>query len=263
MKRRLNDSVNQDSDISVSGFFDPTNRLNIVVGSFGSGKTEFSVNWSISLAQQGYHVKLADLDMANPYFRSREAQHLLRENGVTPIIPGGEVQFSDLPVLVPQIKGMLQRADDDYSIFDVGGDETGAKVLASLRNALGDAEYSLFQVINSRRPFTDTIDGCIEMKQNIEKVAGLTVSAFVNNTHLMEYTDVSVIQQGIEFGEELSKRTQTPVACITVMDGAVDSSQLNSSTGTPVCTLHRRMLPPWLNRNAAQSWPVAVADRRG
>lgn len=263
MKERLGDSVNQRSDISVSGFIVPPKRLNIVVGSFGSGKTEISVNWAIALSRHGFSVKLADLDMANPYFRSREAQHVLRQNGVIPVIPTGEVQFSDLPILIPQIKGMLQHVDDDFSIFDVGGDETGAKVLASLCHALGTAPYSLYQVINGRRPFTETVEGCIKMKENIEVVSGLSVSAFINNTHLMEHTDKKIIEEGIALSEELSLRTGVPVACITLMEGVVDATKLKNKNKYPICNLNRKMLPPWLNRDAATSWPLAVADRRG
>ncbi|MBN2341402.1 MAG: hypothetical protein JXX29_08395 [Deltaproteobacteria bacterium] len=250
-------------DIDVSGFPVPVKRLNIIVGSFGSGKTEISVNWTAALARFGHRVKLADLDMANPYFRSREAQQFLREQGVVPVVPHGEVQFSDLPVLVPQIKGMLQRADDDFSFFDVGGDETGAKVLASLRSAIGDAPYMLYQVINERRPFTGTVAGCLEMKSRIETVAGLTVGAYINNTHLMEYTDESIVRAGMALCEQLVHQSKVPVAFTTVMEGVTDTTKLKNASDYPICVLNRRMLPPWLNHDAQNSWPIAAADRRG
>ena len=52
-------------------------RLTIVTGHYGTGKTEFSVNLALALAKEGRPVALADLDIVNPYFRSRERRSLL------------------------------------------------------------------------------------------------------------------------------------------------------------------------------------------
>ncbi|MBN2528292.1 MAG: cobalamin biosynthesis protein CbiA [Deltaproteobacteria bacterium] len=263
MSRQPNNSLSDEQSMDINGFRPPEKRLNIVVGAFGSGKTEVSVNWAISLARQGLAVKLADLDIANPYFRSREAQQLLRENGVVPIIPTGEVQFSDLPVLIPQIKGLMQHSEKSIAILDVGGDEQGARILASLRNALGAREYSLFQVINSRRPFTDTVDGCVEMIRNIERVSGLNVTATIVNSHLMEYTTKEIILEGMEMGEAVSQRTGIPVAFATVMGDALDVTKLRKCSSCHIAVMQRNMLPPWLSKNAQNSWPLAAGDRRG
>lgn len=246
-----------------SGFIVPRHRLNIVVGAFGSGKTEVAVNWSIALAKDGFRVRLADLDLANPYFRSREAQGELRQHGVEPVIPSGEVQFSDLPVLIPQIKGMLQRETGDFSFFDVGGDEAGAKVLASLRNALPNTPYDLYQVINSRRPFTNSVAGCIEMKKTIERASGLQISSYIINSHLMSLTTHDIVAEGMTFGKELEAQTGVPVAFLTVIDDTVDVTKLKKIARYPIAVMTRRMLPPWLTRNATQAWPLSAGDRRG
>ncbi|MBN2714539.1 MAG: cobalamin biosynthesis protein CbiA [Deltaproteobacteria bacterium] len=264
MNGQNTESDKERENICDNGYIVPNDRVNIVVGAFGSGKTEVSVNWSIALSAHGHAVRLADLDMANPYFRTREAQQLLRSKGVTPVIPSGEVQFSDLPVLIPQIKGMLQHVSDkDICIFDVGGDEPGAKVLASLRSAIGDTVYSLYQVINGRRPFTNTLQGCIEMKENIERVSGLHVTNYIINTHLMDLTTDSIVREGLILGENLSLETNIPVAFAAVMEDTVDVVKLRKTSRYPIAVMKRVMLPPWLNVNAAQSWPLAVAERKG
>ena len=41
-------------------------RLLIITGHYGTGKTEFSVNLALDLAEAGEKVRLADLDIVNP-----------------------------------------------------------------------------------------------------------------------------------------------------------------------------------------------------
>lgn len=263
MKMHLNNKLNLQADSSVSAFGLPSRQRNIIVGGFGSGKTEVSVNWAISLAQRGVGVKLADLDIANPYFRSREAQLVLQQAGVTPVIPVGDVQFSDLPVLIPQIKGMMQNEDKDVSFFDVGGDVNGAKVLASLRTALGHRSYSLYQVINTRRPFTSTAKGCVEMKSKIEAASGLQVTGFILNTHLMDETNEAVILEGISIAKEAAAQSGISICFMTLMEGDWDTRKLKKAVECPIHIMNRKMLPPWLNQDALHSWPMAVINREG
>jgi hypothetical protein len=231
-------------------------RLNIVVGAYGSGKTEICVNLAINLAEQGKKVNLADLDIANPYFRTREARDILKRAGVNPVVPSGEIQFSDLPVILPQIQGMIRPSGEDYSFFDVGGDETGARVLASLEDSLQDTPAELFQVINTNRPFTDTVQGCIAMKQRLEQTGKLKISAFIINTHLMEFTDESVIMAGYAAAKELEEASGIRVAFFSVMEGVMNLDKLLLQINYPLLILKRRMLPTWLKKNGAASWPV-------
>ena len=110
-------------------------RLVIVVGSYGSGKTEVCVNLAIDLARRGRKVQIADLDIVNPYFRCREARRLMERHDIRVVVPPGAQAFADLPIVLPEIRGMLRPPDGMLTIFDVGGDDVGAKVLASLRTS--------------------------------------------------------------------------------------------------------------------------------
>ena len=47
-------------------------RIRIIIGHYGSGKSEFSINYAVKLAEMGRKVTLADIDIVNMYFRSRE-----------------------------------------------------------------------------------------------------------------------------------------------------------------------------------------------
>ena len=106
-----------------SGIVGPGERLIIVVGNYGSGKTEVAVNLALRLASQGARVQLADLDLVNPYFRSREVRELLEAQGIRVVLPPPRLASSDLPIVVPEIRGMLRPPAGTRSIFDVGGDD--------------------------------------------------------------------------------------------------------------------------------------------
>ena len=237
----------------------PSQRLVIIVGNYGSGKTEVAVNLALTRARAGKRVQIADLDIVNPYFRSREAWSLMEALGIRVVMPPGEQQFADLPIVVPEIKGMLAPAGDDLSIFDVGGDDVGARMLSSFREALGDAPYSLLQVINSRRPFTDTVAGCLKMKIAIETASRLRVTGLIVNSHLIEETTPGIVLEGYRMGLEVGRRSGIPVEFVAVMGDLADDPALEG-IAAPVLRLERNMLPPWLQKIEKVDSPTG-ADR--
>lgn len=227
----------------------PPQRLAIVVGNYGSGKTEVSVNLAVRLAAAGRRVQIADLDIVNPYFRSREARATMEAHGIRVVMPPGDQAMADLPIVVPQIKAMLEPQGDDFSIFDVGGDDVGAKMLSSFREPLGGRPYSLLQVINARRPFTGTVEGCLEMRRRIEAASRLRVTGYVVNTHLIDQTTEEVIAEGVELALAVSAASGVPVEVVAAMGDLAGSTRV-SGFGIPVLRLERIMLPPWLQRAA-------------
>ena len=56
-------------------------RVTIITGHYGSGKTEFAVNYAMQLSKTSPKVTLGDLDIVNVYFRSREKKQQLEEIG--------------------------------------------------------------------------------------------------------------------------------------------------------------------------------------
>ena len=110
------------------------NGLVVIVGNYGSGKTEVSINLAVYRKRAGLNVGIADLDIVNPYFRTREARNTLTDLGIKVILPPEQYLQADLPVLSPTIAGMI-RDSADLLILDVGGDDAGAKVLSALADA--------------------------------------------------------------------------------------------------------------------------------
>jgi hypothetical protein len=88
-------------------------RIRVIIGHYGSGKTEFSINYAINLAKSGQKVALADLDIANPYFRSREKSEFLESHGILVLSSYIKGSGIDLPSISADILGPLQNEDYD------------------------------------------------------------------------------------------------------------------------------------------------------
>ena len=125
-------------------------RLTIVTGHYGTGKTEFSVNLALALAKEGRPVALADLDIVNPYFRSRERRSLLEEAGVRLVATSQALADADVPALPAELHAVLEDRSV-RGVLDVGGDPTGARVLARYRPRILGEDYQLLYVVNGNR----------------------------------------------------------------------------------------------------------------
>lgn len=219
-------------------------RLLMIVGGFGCGKTEVAVNLALQLARGGRCVRVADLDLVNPYFRCREARELMERHGVGVVAPSGPKAWSDLPIVLPEIAGMLRPAGDTLSLFDVGGDDVGARSLAALRPMIAEGSYELWQVINAKRPFSDSVERCAEMRASIEQASRLSVTGLLVNSHLIELTTPQIVLQGLRLGREVAAQQGLPLRCVAVMDELADDPALNE-LDAPLLRMTRHMLPPW------------------
>ena len=138
----------------------------VIVGNFGSGKTEVSINLAVNQKRAGVDVKIADLDLVNPYFRTREARKSLSKLGIEVVVPEEKYLQADLPILSPVISGLIRRPSD-LTLIDAGGNDVGATVLASLADSFRNKFVHMLQVVNPLRPFTNTIESCLKMRSEI------------------------------------------------------------------------------------------------
>ncbi len=215
----------------------------VIVGNYGSGKTEVAVNLAIHHRQAGLKVRIADLDLVNPYFRSREARQILKIKDIDIVLPPERYLQADLPVLSPAVAGMI-RQPSQVTILDAGGDDVGATVLAALADAFDGQAIHMLQVINPMRPFTDTIEGCLQMKAAIEKAARLEVTGLVGNAHLLDDTRSRDILDGHRFTADLARICGLPLEFITAsvdLLSSLDSQRLTC----PVLPIRRQLVPPW------------------
>ena len=220
-------------------------RVNIFCGGYGSGKTEVAVNFALHLAEAGGSVRIADLDIVNPYFRSREVREALRGRGIEVIVPEERLVNADLPVVMPEVKGALASGDQAV-VLDLGGDPAGARVMASLSGGLREDDYDAMLVLNSRRPFTSTAEAVVRVMAGIEAASGMRIGKLVVNSHLIDQTEAGVIEEGIELAEDVSGTTGAAVAFVAVERGMLAGFDAGGC-GYPVMVLDRMMLKPWEN----------------
>lgn len=215
----------------------------IIVGAYGSGKTEVAVNLAAVMNARGTAVRLADLDLVNPYFRSREARHILGLLGIGVVLPPVQYMHADLPILTPEVSGML-RHPEGLTLLDVGGDDVGATVLAALADSMIGKTAKVLQVINPNRPYTDSVAGCLKIREEIEAKAKMPITGIVGNANLMEETTLDVVMQGYEFCRQVADEGKIPLEFITV-PAALLTRLPKNDIPCPILALKRQLVPPW------------------
>ncbi len=217
--------------------------MTILVGHFGSGKTEIAINGALDLARQGRRAVLVDLDVVKPYFRSRSARLLMQEKGVEVVAPEGENIHADLPIIVPRIRTLVRRSDAAV-ILDAGGDPTGARVLGSLADVIPEDDTETFVVLNFNRPFTDTVEHAVGMVRGIEAAARRRATGLISNTHLMGETSAEIVRRGYELTAATARRLGVPVVAVTAEAGLA-AEIVRDGLDCPVVAIERVVRPPF------------------
>ena len=215
----------------------------VIVGNYGSGKTEVAVNLGIKRKRDGVDVLLADLDLVNPYFRTREARSQLSDLGIEVILPPRKYHNADLPILSPKVGGLI-RKPAALSILDAGGDGVGTRVLAALADMFRERPVEMLQVINPFRPFTSDVEGCLEMRDRIEAASRLKVTGLIGNAHLLDDTSAGDILKGYELVTDVSRASGLPVVFITASADLIPAVQAGGVT-CPILPIERQMVLPW------------------
>lgn len=216
-------------------------RLTVIVGHFGSGKTEVSVNLAITLGTAGHPFALADLDIVDPYFCSRECKELLESHGGRLIARSQACFDADVPALPPEVLTLIED-DSLYGVLDIGGDASGARVLARYRQQLSRKCARVLCVVNANRPLTDTPEKAEAYIRNIENASGLHVDGLINNTHLCEKTVLQDVLDGAALCQELSIQLGIGIACHVVPKNLMPSAVKYL---TPVFPIELYMKKPW------------------
>ena len=218
-----------------------SHRVSIITGHYGTGKTEFAVNLALAMAGEGTSVILADLDIVNPYFRSRERRSLLEEAGVRLISSSQACSDADVPALPAELLTILE----DRSlrgVLDIGGDPVGARVLARFQPKIVQEDYQLIYVLNANRPEVRDREKAITYLRGIEATTGLTCTGIVNNTHLCGETTEDEIRKGAALAAEVSKETGIPVLCHVAEEKFVSALSDLPETVFPITI---KMKKPW------------------
>ncbi|MEG1311814.1 MAG: ATP-binding protein [Romboutsia sp.] len=204
-------------------------RIRIITGHYGSGKSEFTMNYVTKLRECiSSKIALADLDVVNVYFRTREKKELLKSLDIMTIDSSINATTLDLPAISAEISTPINDNSYEY-IMDVGGDDVGARVVGRFSNKIKENEYDMFCVVNANREQTQTYDQVINHIKAIEKSSKLKVTGLINNTHLIRCTTIEDILKGQEVVKEVSKITNIPIKYSTCSETLLDKLPDNLS----------------------------------
>ena len=182
-------------------------RLTLFCGHYGSGKTNLAVNYALKLAREGKRVVIGDLDIVNPYYRTKDSAELLTAAGIEVVsLPYANTNV-DLPSLPSAAYGLVQDRSR-YAILDIGGDDRGAYALGRFRGyILEENDYENLFVVNFCRPLTPDAESALEIMHEIETAAGLPFTGLVNNTNLGAETEPETVLKSAEKAQTLSRIT--------------------------------------------------------
>lgn len=191
-------------------------RLTLFAGHYGSGKTNIAVNYAMLLAEEGKKVCIADLDIVNPYFRTKDSESELTEHGVSLISPRYANTNVDLPAL-PAESYRLVQDKSVYGIADIGGDDRGAYALGRFADAIkAEGDYRMAFVINRYRPLTSTVEDTVEIMKEIEAACGIRFTCIVNNSNIGSETTAEIVMDSVAYAEAVSLATGLPIWLHTV-----------------------------------------------
>lgn len=228
-------------------------RITAIAGHYGSGKTEFSVNLALDLKKEKDKVAILDMDIANPYFRSRERQKMMEAEGINVIFNTYGFDITeDLPAITAALRGPLEN-EEFTAVVDVGGNDSGARVLKQFEKYFRRDDCELLCVLNANRPETDTVEGMIEHLQSIEIETGLKFHGVINNTHLLRETTADDIVKGYKLCRQVSDKLGIPIVWNTCHEDLLDDlKQLIADENIEglenIYPIKLYMRPSWLDR---------------
>ena len=193
-----------------------TKRLTLLCGHYGSGKTNVAVNLAIQLKKQYNNLVVADLDIVNPYFRTKDSLDDFKKHGIELICS----EYANTNVDIPALPADMYRLTTDKSltaVIDVGGDDRGAYALGRLVPEIkAEGNYEMLMVINGYRPLTPDAASTIEVMREIETACKLEFTGLVNNSNVGELTTAEYVLNSMDYASEVSKQSGLPIVMTTV-----------------------------------------------
>ena len=191
-------------------------RVTLFAGHYGSGKTNIAVNYAINLKKEGYPVVIADLDIVNPYFRTKDSEDELKKQGIELICS----EFANTNLDIPSLPQTMYRVIHDksiYAVMDIGGDDAGAVALGRFSDGIKQEDnYNMFFVVNFFRPLTKNADEAFAVLKEIEAACSLKFTGIINNSNLGESTDAEDILSTEAQTERFCELSGLPLCFTTV-----------------------------------------------
>lgn len=215
-----------------------------VTGALGSGKTEFAMSLAKAFAAAGEHIHLADMDIINPYFCLRTMTKEMEDENISLVMPRKELTWGDFRCVNPDVRAKLSDKGSRL-VLDIGGDAQGAFALKQFESEIEDGGYELLFVINPYRTHTRTYKEVAAMRDELEKIGGLRISAVVANPHFMNDTEPSDCARGILTVSGFAEKLGLPLLFGIAHEKLAAEARRLLEERVPVWELKRRILLPW------------------
>lgn len=186
-------------------------RVNLFCGHYGSGKTNIAVNFAMNMKKQGFDTAIADIDIVNPYFRTKDSEAELKAAGIDVISLPFANSNVDLPALPAEVYSLVQN-HSIYAVFDIGGDDRGAYALGRYAPYIVEENnYDMFFVANFYRPLTRNAEEAYDVMKEIETACAIPFTGIINNSNLGIETTIEDVESTVEEAEKLASLTGLPL----------------------------------------------------
>lgn len=193
-------------------------RITLFAGHYGSGKTNIAINYALRMKKNGRNVVIADLDIVNPYFRTKDSERELNEAGIELISSEFASSNVDLPALPQDIYSIVDN-NQRYAVMDIGGDDRGAYALGRYADSiLRENNYEMFMVINMYRPLTRDAESTVEVMKEIETACSMKFTSIVNNSNIGPETTAQDVLDSVEYANAVAEATGLPIGLTTVTE---------------------------------------------
>ncbi len=184
---------------------DKLKRICVVVGHYGSGKTNFAVDLAVKSAASGAKTNIVDLDIVNPYFRTADFKNMFEQKGISMTSSVYAVSNLDIPAITFDLNSVV--SENQNVIVDVGGDDAGAVALGQYKSVFEKYkdETEVLFVINMYRAMTEHPQQALEVLREIEAISRLKATAIVNNSNLGIETDAGTVLNSLEYAKETAE----------------------------------------------------------
>lgn len=209
-------------------------RITLFAGHYGSGKTNISVNYALWLKNENEKVVIADLDIVNPYFRSKDSEKYLEERGIHLISSEYANSNVDVPAMPSEAYSIIDNKQT-VAVIDVGGDDRGALAMGRYAPAiLEENNYEMLFVINKYRPLTPDCASTLAVMHEIETACSMKFTGIVNNSNLGDETDAETVIKSVSYANEVSDASGLPIIMTTVKENLYDTLKDKVVNCTPI-----------------------------
>ncbi len=197
-------------------------RITLFAGHYGSGKTCIAVSYAKLVKKSGFDTAIVDLDIVNPYFRTKDSEKELNEAGIDIIASEYANTNLDAPALPKEIYSVISDKNL-HLVIDVGGDDRGAVALGRYAEDItSENDYEMLFVANCYRPLTKTAEDALEVMREIEIASKLKFTGIVNNSNIGKLTTGEDVKNSAEFINKLSDLAGLPVVMTTLTKTVFD-----------------------------------------